>query len=145
MPRPRLPRTQWDQDSIRVEVKSASVVDEPENLKVFEACLGELNEVKFRLMLGCYGPGTEAKSKARYYWLLGESATIHCRGLEEAEWFREQLLLWLKSLDGVRLARVEEDGPGELGEPSEPEELSEPSEPTNIPTVPQETPYAHGR
>ena len=105
-PRPRLPRTQWQDDSIRVDVRAASLVDEPENIKVMEACLGELNEVKLRLMLGCYGPGTETKPKARYYWLLGESATIHLRGLEEAAWFREQLQSWLKSLDGVRLEVV---------------------------------------
>ena len=64
MPRPRLPKTQWNEDSIRVEVKSAGLVDEPENAKVFDACLSELNEVKLRIMLGCYGPGTEDKPKA---------------------------------------------------------------------------------
>jgi len=110
-PRPRLPKTQWNEDSIRTEVKQSGVVDEPENQKIFEACLGELNEIKFRIMLGCYGPGTETKNKARYYWLLGESATIHCRDLDTATWFRESLLAWLKSLDGIRLevAPDEED------------------------------------
>ena len=107
-PRPRLPKTQWADDSIRVEVKASGVVDEPENAKVFEACLAELNEVKLRLMLGCYGPGTEGKPKARYFWLLGESATIHCKDLEVAIWFREELLKWLKSLDGVRLEAAPE-------------------------------------
>ena len=108
-PRPRLPKAQWADDSIRVEVKAAGLADEPENQKVFEACHAELNEVKLRLMLGCYGPGTEDKPKARYSWILGESATVHCRDLEVADWFREQLIVWLKSLDGVRLARVEEE------------------------------------
>lgn len=108
-PRPRLPRTMWDDDSIRVEVKSASVVDEPENQKVFESCLAEMNEVRLRLMVGCYGPGTEDKPKARYFWLLGESSTIHCRDSDTADWFREQLIAWLKSLDGVRLARIEDE------------------------------------
>lgn len=107
-PRPRLPKTQWQDDSIRVEVKAASVVDEPENVKVFEACHAELNEVRLRLMVGCYGPGTETKAKSRYYWLLGESATVHCRDVEVVEWFRQELLTWLKSLDGVILKRVEE-------------------------------------
>jgi hypothetical protein len=108
MPRPRLPKTQWNDDFLRVETKSASLVDEPENQKVFEACLGELNAVKLRLMLGCYGPGSETKPKPKYYWLLGESATILCRDVETCEWFREQLLAWLKSLDGVRLERQED-------------------------------------
>ena len=108
MPRPRLPKTQWDKDSIRVEVKSSGLIDEPENIKIFAACLGELNEVRLRLMLSCYGPGTETKPKARYFFLLGESATVHCRGLDETEWFRTELLKWLKSLDGVRLEKVEE-------------------------------------
>lgn len=108
-PRPRLPKMQWNDDSVRVEVRAAGLTDEPENAKVFEACLGELNEVKLRLMLGCYGPGTEDKPKARYFWLLGESATIHCRDLEVAAWFREELLKWLQSLDGVQLQRVDED------------------------------------
>jgi hypothetical protein len=98
----------WNDDSIRVEVKAASLADEPANAEVFEACLGELNEIKFRLVLGCYGPGTVTKNKARYYWLLGESATIHCKDLETGDWFREQLLAWLKGLDGVRLERVED-------------------------------------
>ncbi len=111
-PRPRFPRTQWADDSIRVEVRPAGLADEPENVKVFEACLGELNEVKLRLMLGCYGPGTETRPKPKYHWILGESATIHCRDLDVAEWFREQLLAWLKSLDGVRLEPAEQEHPG---------------------------------
>lgn len=108
-PRPRLPKTQWADDSIRVEVKAASVVDEPANKEVFEACLAETGAVRLRLMLGCYGPGTEAKPKPCYRWLLGESATILCRDAEVVDWLREQLLTWLKSLDGVRLARVEDE------------------------------------
>jgi hypothetical protein len=108
MPRPRLPRTLWEADSIRVEVKSAGLADEPENAKIFSACLMELNEVRLRLMISCYGPGTEDKPKSRYYFLLGESATVHCRDLDVSEWFREQLLTWLKSLDGIRLEKVED-------------------------------------
>jgi hypothetical protein len=108
MPRPRLPRTQWNDDSIRVEVKAAGVVDEPANEEVFEACLAEMGSIRLRLMVGCYGPGTTTHPKPAYRWLLGESATILCRGLDEATWFREELLKWLKSLDGVRLARVED-------------------------------------
>ena len=107
-PRPRI-KTQWNDDSIRVEVKSAGLGDEPENQKIFEACLGETGTVRLRLMLGCYGPGTEASPKAKYYWLLGESATILCRDLEVADWFREQLLTWLKGLNEIRLERVEDD------------------------------------
>ena len=110
-PRPRLPKTQWNDDSIRVEVKAAGLVDEPANVEVFSACLGEMNEVRLRLMLGCYGPGTETKPKAKYFWLLGESATVHCKDLDVANWFREQLLLWLKSLDGVRLEKTDEEPP----------------------------------
>ena len=108
MPRPRLPRAQWDQDSIRVEVKAAGLTDEPSNVEVFEACLGEMGAVRLRLMLGCYGPGTVTKPKPAYRWLLGESATILCKDVDTADWFREQLLTWLKSLDGVRLEAVDE-------------------------------------
>jgi hypothetical protein len=108
-PRPRLPRTQWNEDNIRVEVKPASLSDEPANQEVFEACLAEMNEVRMRLMVGCYGPGTVTKPKPAYRWLLGESATIHCKNLETADWFREQLLAWLKFLDGVRLEAVEDE------------------------------------
>lgn len=108
-PRPRLPKTQWRDDSLRVEVKTASLVDEPANREVFEACLAEMGAVRLRLMLGCYGPGTEAKPKPCYRWLLGESATILCRDLDSAEWFREELLKWLKGLDGVRLERQEDE------------------------------------
>jgi hypothetical protein len=103
-----LPKTQWDQDSIRVETKTAGVVDEPENQKIFEACVSELNEVRARVMVGSYGPGTVDKGKSRYYWLLGESATVHCRDVDTMNWFREQLLAWLKSLDGIRLERIED-------------------------------------
>ncbi len=112
-PRPRLPKTQWSDDNIRVEVKSASVVDEPSNVEVFDACLAEMGAIRLRLMLGCYGPGTVSKPKPAYRWLLGESATILCKDLDTVDWFREQLLAWLKSLDGVRLARVEDDDTAE--------------------------------
>ena len=33
------------------------------NQEVFEACLGELSEVRIRVMLGCYGPGSETSPK----------------------------------------------------------------------------------
>ena len=110
-PRPRLPKTQWADDSIRVEVRPAGIVDEPENTKVFEACLGEMGSVKLRLMLGCYGPGTATSPKPKYHWILGESATILCRDIDTCSWLREELLKWLKSLDGIRLEVVggEED------------------------------------
>jgi hypothetical protein len=109
MPRPRLPKTMWNDDNIRVETQSAGVVDEPENRKVFEACLGEMGSIRLRLMLGSYGPGTMTKPKPAYRWLLGESATILCRDLDTVTWFRGALLDWLKSLDGVRLEPVEDE------------------------------------
>jgi hypothetical protein len=107
-PRPRLPKTQWNEDSIRVEVKAASLADEPANVEVFEACLGEMGAARLRVMVGCYGPGTMTKPKPAYRWLLGESATVLCKDVDTVEWFREQLLAWLKSLDGVRLAPADE-------------------------------------
>ena len=109
-PRPRLPKMQWADDSIRVEVKQAGLADEPENQKIFAACHDEINEIRLRLMVGSYGPGTEKSPKSKYYWLLGESATIHCRDAETADWFRSNLLEWLQSLDGIRLERVEDEG-----------------------------------
>jgi hypothetical protein len=90
-------------------VKTASVVDEPANVEVFEACLAEMGSVRLRLMLGSYGPGTETKPKPIYRWLLGESATILCRDLDCVTWFREELMKWLKSLDGVKLQKVEDE------------------------------------
>ena len=109
MPRPRLQKTMWNDEAIRVETKAAGVVAEPANQEVFEACLGEMGSVRLRLMLGCYGPGTEQKPKPCYRWLLGESATILCRDLETVDWFRGELLEWLKSLDGIRLERQEDE------------------------------------
>ena len=106
MPRPRLPKTQWNDDSIRVEVKQASIIDEPANVEVFEACLGEMGSIRLRLMLGSYGPGSQTCPKPRYRWLLGESATILCRDLDTCNWFREELMKWLQGLDGVRLEVV---------------------------------------
>jgi hypothetical protein len=111
-PRPRLPKTQWNEDSIRVEVKAAGLADEPANVEVFEACLGEMGAARLRVMVGCYGPGTEAKPKPCYRWLLGESATVLCKDIDTVEWFREQLLAWLKSLDGVRLEPMPDDTAG---------------------------------
>ena len=119
MPRPRLPRTQWLADSLRVETRPASLADDQENSRVFSACLDEMGEVRLRLMLSCYGPGTETRPKARYFFLLGESATIHARGLDEAAWFREELLGWLKSLDGVRLEEVVDSVTTDNGDPAQ--------------------------
>ena len=110
-PRPRLPKTQWNEDSIRVDAKVSGLADEPANQEVFEACLNEMNEIRLRLMVGCYGPGTMTKPKPTYRWLLGESATIHCRDIDTANWFRENLLEWLKGLDGIRLEAVDEVEP----------------------------------
>jgi hypothetical protein len=100
----------WNDDSIRVEVKAAGLADEPANAEVFEACLSEMGSIRLRIMVGCYGPGTAKKPKPCYRWLLGESATILCRDLDSSTWFREELLKWLQSLDGVKLAPVEEEG-----------------------------------
>lgn len=108
MSRPRLPKAQWNDESIRVEVKTSSVADEPANQEVFDACLEETNEVRLRLMVGCYGPGTTNSPKPAYRWLLGESATIRCRDVDVANWFREELIGWLRSLDGIRLEPTEE-------------------------------------
>lgn len=110
MPRPRLPKTMWDNDNIRVEAKSSGVVDEPENVRVFEACLSEMGAARLRVMVGCYGPGTEARGKPKYHWILGESATILCRDVDTVTWFRTELLNWLKSLDRIKLEVVSEDG-----------------------------------
>lgn len=112
-PRPRLPKMQWADDSIRVETRTPGPADEEENIKIFSACHAELNEVRLRLMVGCYGPGTETSPKSKYYWALGESVSVHCRDVETCEWFREQLLGWLKSLDGVRLERQPDAEEGE--------------------------------
>lgn len=98
----------WAEESIQVELRSPSITQEPENQKIFEISHSGLGEVRFRLMLGCYGPGTEQKPTPRYYWTLGESVTIHCKDVPIANWFREELMKWLKSLDGVVLERVEE-------------------------------------
>lgn len=111
MPRPRLPKTMWNDDNIRVETKPAGIVDEPANVEVFEACLAEMGSVRLRLMLGSYGPGTMSKPKPAYRWLLGESATILCRDLDTVTWFRSALLEWLKGLDGIRLEPIEEEAP----------------------------------
>jgi len=92
-----------------VEIKQASITDEPANVEVFEACLGEMGSVRMRLMLGSYGPGTMTKPKPAYRWLLGESATILCRDVEVVNWFRGALLEWLKSLDGIKLEAVDEE------------------------------------
>ena len=63
-PRPRLPKMQWADDSIRVENRTPGPADEEENIKIFSACHAELNEVRLRLMVGCYGPGTETSPKS---------------------------------------------------------------------------------
>jgi hypothetical protein len=109
MPRPRLPRTQWAEDSIRVETRSSGLADEPANVEVFEACLEEMGAIRLRVMLGCYGPGTLTSPKPAYRWLLGESATILCRDVDTVTWLREELLSWLKGLDGIKLERVENE------------------------------------
>ena len=100
-------KMQWGEESIRVEARRASVSDEPENQKVLEACNDEFGEVRFRVMVGAYGPGTDQKPKPRYWWLLGESATVHCRNVDIANWFRDELMKWIKDKDGVTLEVVE--------------------------------------
>lgn len=113
MPRPRLPRTQWADDSLRTETRQSSLAEEPSNQEVFAACLAEFNEVRLRVTVACYGPGSVHKPKPKYLFLLGESCTVHCRGLDEVQWFREELQKWIASLDGVRLERQDEPAAAE--------------------------------
>ena len=96
--------TKWGEESIQVQVKTPDALrDEPENQKVIEACDSRFGEVRMRLMWGFYGPGTTDKPRPRYWWAIGESATVICKNPDVANWFREQLKEWLCGMDGVIL------------------------------------------
>jgi hypothetical protein len=98
----------WDKDeSIRIQVKSASPPEKEENRKIAQVCVQEYNAVRIRITWGKYGPGTVDKPTPRYYWDLGESATVTCRTEDIGEWFVEELKRWIKSMDGVMLEVVE--------------------------------------
>ncbi len=95
----------WKADeSIRAMVSSADPVqDEPDNRKVLEACQARFGEVRMRVNIGAYGPGTTAKPTPRYWWMLGENATVVCRNPDVANWFRDELKNFIQNLDGVVL------------------------------------------
>jgi hypothetical protein len=97
----------WGESSIHVIVKRPGLSIEPENQKVLEASCLYGEEVRMRLSVGVYGPGTVEKPRPRIWWLLGESATVVCKDVEISNWFRDELMTWLKSLDGVVLEVVD--------------------------------------
>jgi hypothetical protein len=96
-------------ESVRASVKNPDAFhDEPENQKVLNVCYEKYGEVKFRINIGAYGPGTMEKPRPRFWWLLGESATIVCRNVDVANWFREEFKEFIRGLDGVELEGVDE-------------------------------------
>jgi hypothetical protein len=100
-------KPQWGEESIKAEVRLASTQQEEENSKIMRISGDGLGEVRLRVMVGCYGPGTVEKPTNRYYWMLGESATVKCRDVDVAVWFREQLMNFIKQLDNVTLEVVQ--------------------------------------
>jgi len=93
-----------DGKCIKASVKEPDALrEEPENQKVLSACHGAFGEIRIRLNLGFYGPGTVEKPKPRYWWALGESCTLVCKDVDVANWFREQLKDFVLGLDGVVL------------------------------------------
>jgi len=97
-----------EDESIRAIVSTADPVnDEPENRRVLDACQERFGEVRMRITWGAYGPGTTTKPTPRYWWLLGENATVICRNSDVANWFRAELRNFIQDMDGVVLKESE--------------------------------------
>lgn len=97
-------KKQWGEESIHASVKTPDPLqDEPENQKVLKVCHDRFGEVRLRINIGAYGPGTVEKPHSRFWWLLGESATVICKDPEICNWFREQLKEWVRGMDGIVL------------------------------------------
>lgn len=95
---------QWTaNESLHAQVNEPAIRDESENARMVQLGQRLAGSVRVRVMWGVYGPGTEQKPKKRYWWMLGENATIVCRDEKVYGWFREQLKAWLRDLDGVVL------------------------------------------
>lgn len=100
-------RESWSEnESVRAKVTQADVSERSENRKVLDACVGEYGGVRLRIAWGAYGPGTEQKPTPRYWWMLGENATVTCRDADVAEWFIGELKKFIAQMDGVELEVV---------------------------------------
>jgi hypothetical protein len=53
--------------------------DLEDNRNVARAAFTSMGQCRLRLSVAMYAPGTASKPKARYYWILGSSATIVCK------------------------------------------------------------------
>ena len=98
-------KEKWIEDeSFHVLVKEPdSIRHEPSNQKILRACHEYANGIRIRVMWGGFGPGTEDCPSSRYWWMLGENATVICRDMAAANFFREKLKEFIRDLDGAVL------------------------------------------
>ena len=94
----------YENESIHAYVSDPDPVkDEPGNQEILSTCGKYVGGVKLRIIWGAYGPGTAEKKRQRYYWMSGESATVVCRDVDTANWFRNELKNFIRDMDGVIL------------------------------------------
>lgn len=85
---------------ITVRLPVPSLSDLQNNRNVVMAALQAKREVRIRVNIDLYGPGTQDNPKARYYAMMGSSPTITCRTSAAVE----------HALDRIREVVVELNG-----------------------------------
>lgn len=64
---------------IYIRVPTPKPIDVENNNNVFNAAFAAMGEVRIRLNMDIYAPGTRSNPKARYYTLCGSAPTVVCR------------------------------------------------------------------
>lgn len=65
--------------------------NEQDNHQALAAALLDKGEVRLRVQVGVYGPGTAENRKSRYWWMLGQSMSVVAADVREGERFLRDL------------------------------------------------------
>ena len=84
--------------TVRLPVPSPS--DIQNNRNVVMAALQSKREVRIRVNIDLYGPGTPDNPKARYYAMMGSSPTITCKSIEAVEYALKRVREVVVELNG---------------------------------------------
>jgi hypothetical protein len=71
--------------------------NEQDNRQSLEAALLDKGEVRLRVQVGVYGPGTAENRKSRYWWMLGQSMSVVAADVQEGERFLRDLRAFVEA------------------------------------------------
>ena len=85
---------------ITVRIPTPSPADISNNRNVVMAAFQKSREVRIRLNIDIYGPGTEQNPRSRYYSMCGTAPTITCRSMAGVQHTMDRIYQLVTELNG---------------------------------------------